>query len=366
MVFGEYLLMKILIILNKNEVTGPNIVAINTAKALAKKGNNIFVVFLRKANNSKQSNDIPNTVTVKQLDGGMIKVYFSLKEVINSFKPDVIHSHCLLPDFYNAISARKLARVNTIHNIASEDYSLRYGSLKGSLLYFLHLLINNLINRNICVSKTVCKRTFRFTSNNKRVIYNSVDKVFYNDSSAPKQIITIVYCGHFSNLKNPLSIINALLNINVPFKFMGLGDGEQLDECINLTKTDKRFEFFGRVTNVHEYLNKSHCLIHFSKTEGFCLAIAEALVSRMSVISNDLPVIREFKNSFSADNIYICKDQNTLVTDLEVALEDIYTKISRDDFNSVIAEKVKEATDVDLLATKHLRIYQEVNAQTVL
>lgn len=352
--------MKILVILNKNELTGPNVVAANTIKALADLGHELLVIFLRRSGKAKLPLDNCNNVRVKQLDVGYVKKVLEIRKVIKNFEPSVVHSHCFVPDLYNSIAANGIAKVNTIHNIPSEDYILRYGKFKGWLLYFLHTLINNSLDNNICVSETVCKKTFRLSQAGKSVIYNSVSDEFYKYVYEPVQEIILVYCGHFSAIKNPILIVQALLKVNVPFKFYGLGDGEQLDKCIDLTKDDERFVFYGRVNNVYKYLHKSHCLIHFSQTEGFCLAVAEALVSRMSIISNDLPVVREFKEKFNANNIYICNERGDLVRDLENAIKDVSLKIKNSDFNVDIAADFKEATNTSCIAIKHIELYNKV------
>lgn len=354
--------MNVLVILNRNETTGPNIVAVNVISALTEMNVNVHVVFIKKSRNLNASLSIPSRVFITELQGSLYNKVDQLRKYIDEYSPEVVHSHCFFPDFFNILTGffnHNHSTVNTIHNIPQEDYLIRYGYIKGGLLWMCHSILNQFFDGNICVSNSVRRKLFNLVSSKKKVIYNSVEERFGSHFKKTTSKLILIYCGHFSKLKNPLLIINALKSINKDFEFIGLGNGELLAECLEITKNDKRFNFPGRVKNVHEYLNQAHCLIHFSRTEGFCLAVAEALVSRMSVISNDLPVIHEFKERFRAENIYIC-DVQELHDFLISTLDDISLKIKSENFNILISEEFKKVTKPSLIANEHMQLYESI------
>lgn len=259
---------------------------------------------------------------------------------------DIIHSHCFFPDLVNSLSGVHNTKVSTIHNIPHEDYLIRYGKIKGLILLRLHMLILYGMNANICISHVV--KNSLPSGLRKEVIYNPVRDWFV--SGAKKSKYTIVYCGHFSELKNPVSIINALKIVDLDFDFIALGDGKMLDSCKNLVNNDSRFSFMGRVDNVHDYFETSHCLIHFSKTEGFCLSAVEALVSDMYVITNDLPVFSEISSLLPEKRIHILNNASSLYE----CLASLIKHYEPGEYTSTVKSMFSEKSS----ARKHLELYK--------
>lgn len=355
--------MKILIMLNKSEITGPNIVALTNAGALYQLGCDVRIVFLRKGIDLSKSFSFLKYARHYTLPEGFFNKVKSLNELVKNFEPEIIHSHCFFPDVFNfliSLNLKKIkpaVRITTVHNIPTEDYLIRYGKSKGKLLLLAHDLILRSFKHVICISQYVSDSLTKIDENKKTVIYNPVSDFFNVTSPKPKDKLTIIYCGHFTSLKNPLFIIQVLSSINLEFEFIGLGDGELLSICKEKVHKDKRFKFAGRVNNVYDYFKKAHCLIHFSQTEGFCLSVAEALSSEMYVISNDLPVFFELKKYFSANNFYILDTNENIKDKLKSALYQIKYNIDSGEKNTIVAHKVKISLSPLNLASQHKVLY---------
>lgn len=348
--------MKIVYILNKSVLSGPNIVALTNAEQLNRMGHDVSVLFVKSGTTLYEHFPFLENVRVVNIDKSNLFASFKkLRNEISKLRPDIIHSHCFIPDLLNVglklLSLSKITKyVTTVHNIPAEDYCIRYGIFKGRLLLLAHELLISLFDKVVCISDTVKDN---LKSKNTHVIYNPVRYPFFDDSKQYNSSLVIAYCGHFSKLKNPMKIIVHLMNSSVDFKFLGIGDGPLLLECKKLVEADERFIFTGRVEDVHNYYKKANCLIHFSQTEGFCLSVAEALASEMYVITNDVPVFSELKNKLRADSIYILNELDQ--SSIDNALESISAKILDDE---VKLKRIAKST-YDLLSPKQIAFAHE-------
>ena len=339
--------MKICYILNKSIVSGPNIVALSNIKSLCELGVEVSVVFLKGDKSIFKFAPFLSEVKCHFINKGFLQSFFVIRKILSKNKIKVVHSHCFFPDLFNILIPFSDKKIATIHNIPSEDYLIRYGALKGRVLLFAHLFIMKRMTINICVSKTV-SHLLPLKNSKKSVIYNPVRECFFS-SRKKKNKFTIIYCGHFSRLKNPLSIIELVKSFEFDFEFIGLGDGEMLVECKNLVVYDKRFVFPGRVNNVEDYFSGAHCLVHFSKTEGFCLSVAEALVSDMYVIVNELPIFKEVGDLLSENRILSVDSNHSLYESLLYVLYSYEKSCEMECIREIFSEKKS--------AEKHLHLY---------
>ncbi|WP_305420189.1 glycosyltransferase [Photobacterium leiognathi] len=281
---------KILVIINKNINSGPNTVARGAVIGDSVDSNECIIDehILRDKNES--------------LCSSFIRLYKKVK--INDY--DILHSHCLLPDIFSSSVSFLLGRkhISTVHNIPNEDYIFRYGRLKGFTMYLLHLFFLTMMSdKLICISNTVMNSLPLLLRNKSLVIHNFVDNKFFQSSCTEQ--IELFYCGHFSALKDPSFIINNISSYDINFKFTLFGDGDLLDYCKGLVVDDSRFDFRGRCEDNYLSYKREGIFIHSSNTEGFCLAVAEALASNMKVVVPNIEVFNEFKNTLGFSNIYI-------------------------------------------------------------
>ncbi|MBW5826397.1 glycosyltransferase family 4 protein [Yersinia kristensenii] len=339
--------MNVCYILNKSVISGPNIVALSNVRLLHELGVNVSVIFLKGDDSIFEKFKCLSEIKCYFINKGIVASFFCIRRILSDNQFDVIHSHCFFPDLFNRIISfsSSTKKVTTVHNIPSEDYIIRYGMLKGRFLLLSHLLIMKGMDLNICVSNSVNHSLPKRLK--KTVIYNPVRDCFGASEKKDKKF-TVIYCGHFSRLKNPLSIIESLRRFDFDFKFVGLGDGETLSECKNIVKDDDRFVFAGRVDNVHDYFAVAHCLIHLSQTEGFCLSVAEALVSGMYTIVNELPIFKEMKELVSDERILFVDDRNNLYSCLS-DVQKIYEKnIDSQDIKNIFSEIKSAENHIDI------------------
>ncbi len=339
--------MKVCYMLNKSIVSGPNIVALSNIKSLCELGVDVSVIFLKGDKSIFKFAPFLSELQCFFINKNFFQSFFMIRDILSKNKIDVVHSHCFFPDLFNMLIPVPSKKITTIHNIPSEDYLIRYGVFKGRVLLFAHLFIMKRMNVNVCVSNTV-SHSLPLSGDKKNIIYNPVRECFFSNQNKNDKF-TIVYCGHFSRLKNPFSIIELVKSFDFDFEFVGLGDGETLVECKRLVANDKRFIFPGRVHNVEDYFSSAHCLVHFSKTEGFCLSVAEALVSDMYVIVNELPIFKEVSDLLSENRI--------LPVDINHSLHERLLYVLRSYERSCEMKHIRDIFSEKKSAANHLHLY---------
>jgi glycosyltransferase involved in cell wall biosynthesis len=157
----------------------------------------------------------------------------------------------------------------------------------------------NAYNKIIAVSQSV-KSSFEhyFGLNNIKCLYNPIDEKNilkkaeeYSFTSKPNSGIQMLTIGRLTSIKGYERLINVLGKLKkegFEFSLLMIGDGE-LKEVIKRTIKDNNLEdnimVLGHKSNPYPYLKVADCLISSSYQEGFGMAILEANILRVPVIS---------------------------------------------------------------------------------
>ena len=154
-------------------------------------------------------------------------------------------------------------------------------------------------NQIICVSDTV-KTNFikKFKLENVIRIYNPIDKVDilkkanvtcqYPQTGNDIKFITIGRLVHQKGYDRLLSVMKQLKDNGIHCKLLILGEGEMyhtLSKYIEENNLSDDIMLYGFQANPYQYLKNADCFICSSRSEGFSLVIAEALVLGKPVIS---------------------------------------------------------------------------------
>lgn len=151
---------------------------------------------------------------------------------------------------------------------------------------------------------------------------NEIEQVRSNTDR--KVFVTV---GRISEEKGQMDAIHAAVKLNtmgVPFVWFFVGDGELLDsfrKCIEQEHMNDQLIAVGAKSNPYPFINACDVYIQTSRREGFCLAIAEAVILHKPVVSN----------CFNAAKEQIVIGQNGFVVD-----------ITTEEFCSVIQKLVSD------------------------
>lgn len=306
-------MIKILYIINYIENGGPSKVVLNLMNKLDKKKFEVSLLTLKNKNNELLIKEIEsNGINVKQLNYtsnfAIIKNKKNIRNIINSFSSDIIHSHGLIPDFVSSSRQVKSHKVTTIHNNMYEDYINSFGKLKGKLYIYWHQICLKKIDRIICCSKTSYD-SLKKLQLNSFYIRNGIDLPPIDDSKdirallgIPKNAIVYIYCGNLTYGKRILELVDLMKdNMSDNEYLLILGKGPLYDEVVK--KSTANIKVLGFITNVLDYYNISDVYISNSSSEGFSISVIEALGSGLHVLLSDIP---SHKECFEIDDkIYI-------------------------------------------------------------
>lgn len=214
------------------------------------------------------------------------------KDLIRSFKPDVIHAHM--------IHANIFARLNRLGCNIPKLICTAHNSNEGGKLRMLAYKYTNFlsdINTNVSneASESLIKKG-AFTKKNLITVYNGVDLTKFNkiEMLDNKDSIKFISVGRFNEQKDYPNLLNAIASIkkylNTNVKFLIAGDGELRSEIEILIQSLELQEYvllLGKRSDIPELLNQSKFLILSSKHEGLPTVVIEAMACHTFVISTD-------------------------------------------------------------------------------
>ncbi|AMM51667.1 hypothetical protein TH61_11435 [Rufibacter sp. DG15C] len=229
---------------------------------------------------------------------------FAIKKILRKYKVDIIHSHL----FFSVIISRlvcsnKVVLINSYHAVL-------YG--KEGADYPIHARLLDRITYNeriitLCVSNGVRMNLGKYIGirNNIYVLYNFIADSFFNNYRLQPNLnshIKVVCVGNLKPDKNYQIIIKAisLLSSHVKNR-ISLDIFGQGGELTNLHNKCKELEinnihFKGIEPNIANKLPKYDFYILSSRSEGFGLAVIEAMAIGLPALVSNLPVLREVTN----------------------------------------------------------------------
>lgn len=323
--------MKIMYVICDTNIGGAQNNLVQTAKFMAKKHEVLFVVQRVEGELSNELKDIDNLKVVCLYQNSMLdfKSYFSLKNIICNYKPDIIHSQLFFSN--NIMRLMKFIGVYKKSLISGERTNKfspswekePYYSISLYLDRFLYRYSDTLIaNNNELIADF---KRLKYDTSKIKLIYNGID-LSHSKSNKEEQIDgKFIFCfsGRLHKVKNLRYLIeqfsllqkrheNSVLNI--------IGDGEEKKELVNLTKklNLKNVNFLGALTK-NELLSKlqeSHVCVISSIYEGLSNSLLEyGVLAKPVIVSN-----------IEGNKIVIKNEDYGYIFDLKVK-DDLYTKM---------------------------------------
>lgn len=168
----------------------------------------------------------------------------------------------------------------------------------------------------IFISKAVEKtfiETFKINNKNKVVVYNGINKVFFENVSEDRTQ-NIIYVGRLAKEKGLDVFLKALKKVyekNSKVKTTIVGDGEErekLEKMANELGIQNNVEFVGRQSEVKNWLDNNMVFVYPSICgEGFGISVAEAMARGCIPVTfrvGGLPeLINNEENGFLVDEI---------------------------------------------------------------
>ena len=249
----------------------------------------------------------------------LIEVYFKIKNICSTFKPDIIHSHLLAMELigailkYNLTNKFKLVVTKHLDSFFLEASFGRANFIKG---VFIDRFIISQSNKVICISKQV-KKYFLLNipeyKNKYSVIHYGFSfeefKFSKNKSKFQKKLKQeykiknndLVLCNIARHVRQKsLDILlkgfseYAALNNNSRLILVGKGPETQNLKKLSIDlKINKKIIWIKNCDNIRDIYELSDIFILTSQYEGLGLVLLESMASKMPIIASKISAIPE-------------------------------------------------------------------------
>ncbi len=295
---------------------------------------------------------------------GSVKLSFLQKFAFDGF--DVIHSHGLRPDTFIRLNRKRISgkTVTTLHNYVRQDLRLAYGGMTSKV--FSGVWNWSAAKHNGCVVLSEDMKTYysNFWKNkNLNVIYNTrVLEPQKNEDLLSVKLFDFkgksVLLGSFCRVNERKGLLQVLelLTLDFHLKFALFGDGEYLSVLKQKAaelKVEDRVLWLGYNSEAFYY---SHCfdvLVMPSISEGFPLALLEAVQLRVPVVSSAIAVLEEV---FSEDEVLKFE-----FNDIAAFKKEVYRAIeNKSDLTQKALKRFQENYSPEVVSRKYLDLYSSL------
>lgn len=247
-------------------------------------------------------------------------------------KPDLVHTAAAEANFHGVIAA-KLAGIKTI---VAEEIGFPNHSEKAKVIF---RYIYQFATKVICVSQAVKTNLI-----NLKEIKSNKGEVIYNPVSTPKasqgEILgnfTIVSVGRLEKVKNQQLLIDALAEItDKTVQLVLIGEGSErssLEKSIKNLKLENRVSITGFVSNPAPLVSQAHLFVLSSLSEGFGIAVVEAMLQGIPCLCSNVGGIPEFVTHNQTGWLFDPKSKKDLVNNLNSIIDTSYAKLASVGYN---------------------------------
>lgn len=235
-----------------------------------------------------------------------IRMLFKVYRTIKALKPDIVHTHTAKAGFAGRIAARLAGVPVILHTFHGNNFSGYFGwtmtQVSLNIERFLARLSTRIIaiseqqrqallDYKICPDKKISIIPLGFDF--ERIRYSEADKgMFKTAYNIPPDKKIVSFVGRITAIKNPfffLEIAKAVLekNNNVVFTFVGDGElTEKLKAEVQAAQLSSQIVFTGFIYDLKPLYADMDVLLLTSLNEGTPVAIIEAMVNRIPVVSS--------------------------------------------------------------------------------
>lgn len=266
-----------------------------------------------------------------------------IKKILRANKIDMIHTTGIRADILISKHFKGYKKIASIRNFPYDDYPVKFGKLRGSIMACLHLRAIKKLTCPIVCSQTLAHRYRSRTGRDLRFVRNGVDtdaffRVDAHEKIQLRKLLGIpvaknvfVVVGSLIARKNPLDIIKAFIE-NVEYErslLYVLGAGRQDDEVRALANGYDHVVLVGNVANVWDYLNACDYYISASAAEGLPNSVLEAMACGLpSILSQIEPHKEIYTINPESCFTFPVGDRDALKQQMEQIIHTDYQKMS--------------------------------------
>jgi glycosyltransferase involved in cell wall biosynthesis len=270
-----------------------------------------------------------------------------------------------IPPIWLLSKIKKTSIVPIIHDLYQDTWIEKFGYMGRIAYLFEKFMIKLPFSKIITVSHATKDKLSKagVPEEKIKVVYNGVDIEKFNNVLIEKATKPqIVYLGRLVHYKHIEDLILAFSKLDLDATLFIIGEGPEKQRlqrlAINL-KISNKVVFTGFVdeTEKIKILKSSHVLVLPSTTEGFGIALIEAMAAKTAVIAADIPAVHESVEDGETGLLYKARDVNDLKIKMEMILENagLKEKLIKNGYTLV-----KKRFTWDVIFKKVERLYESV------
>lgn len=324
--------------------TAPNNIALSICEYVRKNGVDIDLFYL---DDDHLECEFSKDICVYKLEN---------RRDLNNY--DIIHSHGIRPDFINLFSNKNVIKITTIHSFIIYDLRNRYG-LKGWLIARFWIFF--LKKFTLCISISKATEIFYKRYGLKcHHIYNGVNIDKYKKNNIRNQkksnenisVVTIASLEKIKGIEQLLYLVAEKKNIQVHV----IGEGSyrvKLMDLINKFSISDRVILHGYLEHPSQLLDKFDVYVQPSLSEGFGMAVIEALLSKIPTVCSDIEVFNEL---FGNGEVEFFK-----LNDVESLYKAILSSINKSsEIIDEISDSIKDRFSSETMSLNYMKWYNEI------
>ena len=305
---------------------------------------------------------------IVELDLGVPTKQINFFEKIDFDSFDIVHTTMIKADLYSWWNKKNISKkaVVSMHNYLVEDLNFLYKPFKAKVFTFLWKMSLNSINNIIVSSEDQLNYYKKLLGNQKEftlIPYGINKKEFKEIDLKERQLLedlksqykVIGSCGLLIERKGFKQLIEFLIN-NSNFAVVLIGDGEDrknLESLIEKHSLKDRFILLGFKDNSIDYYKYFDIYAMTSYSEGFGLAMLEAMSQSLPVVCSNLPL---YKGYFDDTNVSLFEPNK-----IESLSNAIYKVNENTDYYKNASYKLfEEKFSLDVMGDRHIELYKKV------
>ncbi|MET3008693.1 glycosyltransferase [Stenotrophomonas koreensis] len=312
--------MRIMLVVNSIGVGGAERVVSSLANAFAARGHAVCIVTLE---TKRPALPVSESVQLVELNarksmGGLLHVITSLRDVVRSFKPDIVHSHMI----HSNLVTRLVRCMVPIPRLISTAHNSHDGG-------WHRVLANRLTHRLADLATNVSSEAVAAYEKRRAVpqgqmltVHNGIDtRAFHFSQGCREQVRDLLGVGSSTPLilavgrlepeKNYPNLLNALSRLpgHLRWRAVIAGTGPLQADLLKLAdelRLADRVSFLGVRSDVRNLMNAADVFVLSSNWEGFPMVVGEAMACERLVVATDCGGVAEFTGGLG----YLVPPQN--------------------------------------------------------
>jgi glycosyltransferase involved in cell wall biosynthesis len=283
-----------------------------------------------------------------------------IERVIESFKPDLIHTHTFKAGFLVRLRRREIPVIHSFHG--HHLYDPEFGFIKRNILNIIERLLAPRATRFITIGKKVRDELLEVGIGKAKQYLSIAPGI------APLELVgeasvrsrfgfsqdqtLVLWLGRFTQVKRPDKVVE-IARLLPRIRFVMAGGGELLDKVKASAPGNVSFVGF---QDKNEMWSIADIALSTSDSEGMPLSLIEAQMAGVPVVSTDVGSVSEILED-GITGYLAGKDVKELASKIEMVIQDLESGAKLGKAAKLRAEREFSSS---VMADAHLGLYKDV------